>query len=133
MTDDITEPRAHVREFDAIQQASMDAILAAERRKRRDEALARAHALRGEWNRLMTLDNTPMEFIYPDSDTAEDFPDYSAALAEVEQKLNDHMREHYDDLIDQPIWREWYGPADEPARPRTTPTAAPILNNDPPF
>ncbi|MFR9754101.1 hypothetical protein ACL02S_24110, partial [Nocardia sp. 004] len=97
-----------------------------------DEARERAHELRAEWNRLMTLDNTPLEYVYPDSD-AEGWADYSAEIAAVERKLDAHMREHYDHLVDQPIWREWYAPGDEPARPRTVPASAPITGNDPPF
>lgn len=131
--DDITEPRAHVREWVAIQEARTDAILADQIQKARDAALTRANELRAEWTRLMTLDNTPMEVIYPDSDDAEGWLDYSAELAEIEKNLNAHMREHYDLLIDQPIWTEWFAPGDEPARPRTVTVAAPILNDDPPF
>lgn len=130
--DDPTEPRAHVRAYDAIQQAHTDAILSAEFHKARDAARAHASELLAEWQRLMTLDNTPLEVLYPGGD-AEGWPDYTSEIDAIEQQLNTHMREHYDHLVDQPIWREWFAPGDEPARPRTVTVAAPILNDDPPF
>lgn len=126
--DDVAEPCAHVREYVAIQQARTDALLWDEINKVR----ARASELLAEWNRLMALDNTPLEVIYPDSD-AEGWPDYTSEIDAVEEQLNAHMLEHYDALVGQPIWSEWFAPGDEPARPRTVTVAAPILNDDPPF
>lgn len=95
-------------------------------------ARARAQELLAEWDRLMDLDNTPLEFIYPDSG-AQGWPDYSTEIHAVELELNAHMREHYDALVDQPIWSSWFAPGDEPPRPRIPEVSAPIFGNDPPF
>lgn len=125
--------QAHVREYDELQAALLDAEL----RDQIDQARARARELLSEWYELMTLDNTPLEFVYTSADLAEDqpdyWPDYSAELAAVEQKLTAHMSENRIALADQPIWEEWFDSNEGRRPPRIAPVSAPSLHDDPPF
>lgn len=121
--------QAHVHEYDELQGALLDAEI----RDQIDQARAQARELLSEWYRLMTLDNTPLEFVGDITEDQPYWPDYSAELAAVEQKLTAHMSEHRIALADQPIWEEWFDSNEGRRPPRITPVSAPILHDEPPF
>ncbi|MBW0270062.1 hypothetical protein ATM97_02865 [Nocardia sp. MH4] len=121
--------QAHVHEYDELQGALLDAEI----RDQIDQARAQARELLSEWYRLMTLDNTPLEFVGDATEDQPYWPDYSAELAAVEQKLTAHMSENRIALADQPIWEEWFDPDEGRRPPRIAPVSAPSLHDDPPF
>ncbi|MFF2088535.1 hypothetical protein ACFVVM_32530 [Nocardia sp. NPDC058176] len=77
------------------------------------DAHPRVRTLLAEFDRLMRMDNTPVEFLYPDAEDVQE-SDYGPAIDGVEKQLKGYLREHQAELDGTPVWQAFFGPDPEP-------------------